>query len=255
MVRGRGNNVDNAILDHLRQIVARLDAVETTQRRGAHLEDVSDDEVATQNHNPEPEEDQDEERLLRVFSRENSKRPIEVVPYDRKLDTNVVLDWISNMEKFFEYENTPDNRKINIVVTRLKGHASLWWEHLQTDRQRRGKEKIKTWPKMVNKEKKKFLPTDYQVSLLRKMQNLKQRDMTMKEYTEEFYRLDIRFGHVDDDVEKITRYLNGMRSGIQDKISFVKLESVEEAYQYALKSKEILIKKHEQRKRGRGSRF
>ena len=92
---------------------------------------------------------------------------MEVVLYDGKLDPNVVLNWISNMEKFFEYENTPDNRKVKIVVTRLKGHASLWWENLQTDRQRRGKEKIKTWPKMVNKVKKKFLPVDYQVSLLR----------------------------------------------------------------------------------------
>ena len=64
MVHGRGNNFDNAILDQLRQIIARLDAVEIAQRRGAHLEDVSDDEVATPNHNLEPEEHQNEERLL-----------------------------------------------------------------------------------------------------------------------------------------------------------------------------------------------
>ena len=99
------------------------------------------------------------------------KPAIEVVLYDGKLDTNALLDWIFDMKKFFEYENTPNNRKVNIAVTRLKGHASLWWEHLQTDRQRRGKEKIRTWPRMVNKVKNKFLPTDYQVSLLRKMQN------------------------------------------------------------------------------------
>ena len=157
------------LLDQLRQIEARLDVVETTQKRGAHLDDASDDEAAALNHNPEPEEDQDEERLLRVLSRENSKPVVEVVPYDGKLDTNVVLDWIFDMEKFFEYENTPNNRKVKIVVTRLKVHASLWWEHLQTDRQRRGKEKIKTWVKMVNKVKKKFLPIDYQVILLRKI--------------------------------------------------------------------------------------
>ncbi|MDF3675367.1 hypothetical protein, partial [Enterobacter hormaechei] len=93
---------------------------------------------------------------------------------------------------------------------------------------------------MVKKVKKKFLLFDYQVSLLRKMQNLKQNDMTMKEYTEEFYRLYIRSRHVDDDVEKIARYINGLRSGIKDEISFVKLESVEEAYQYALEVEEIL---------------
>ena len=60
---------------------------------------------------------------------------------------------------------------------------------------------------------------------------------------------------MDDDVENIARYLNGLRYGIQDEISSMKLESVEEAYQYALKSEEILTKKHEQRQRGRGGRF
>ena len=53
--------------------------------------------------------------------------------------------------------------------------------------------------------------------------------MTVKEYAKKFYRLDI-FGHVDDEVEKVKRYLNGLRSRIQDEISFMKLESVEESY-------------------------
>ena len=111
MVRGRGNNVDNAILDQLRQIGARLDAMETAQRRGVYLEDVSDNEATTPNHNLELEEDQDEKRLLRVLSRVNSKPAIEVVPQDGKLDTDTMLDWISDMEKFFEYENTPNNKR------------------------------------------------------------------------------------------------------------------------------------------------
>ena len=93
MFRGRGN-VDNAILDTLRQIVAKLDVVEIAQRRGAHLDDVSDDEEATPNHNLEPEEDQDEEILLRVLTRVHSKPILEFTPYDGKLDTNVVLDWL-----------------------------------------------------------------------------------------------------------------------------------------------------------------
>ena len=83
---------------------------------------------------------------------------------------------------------------------------------------------------MVNKIKKRFLPVDYQVNLLRKMQNLRQKDMTVKEYTKEFYRLEIISRHVDDEVKKVARYLNGLRSRIQDEIIFVKLENVEEAY-------------------------
>ena len=79
--------------------------------------------------------------------------------------------------------------------------------------------------------------------------------MTLKEQVEEFYRSDIGSRHVDDDIEKIVRYINVLRYRIQDEISFVKLEIEEEAYQYALKVEEILTKKHEQRQRGRGGRF
>ena len=122
MVQGR--NVDNAIIDTLRKIVARLDVVEISQR-GAHLDNVSDDEANVPNPNPEPEEDQDEARLLRVLSRANAKPTIKVTPYDGSLDINVALDWISDIEKFFDYENTPDNRKVKISVTNLKGHASM----------------------------------------------------------------------------------------------------------------------------------
>ncbi|MDF3686456.1 hypothetical protein [Enterobacter hormaechei] len=68
MVCDRGNNVDNAILDKLRHIVAKLDVVEIAQRRGAHLDDVSDDEVATPNHNPKLEEDRSTEKISFNFS-------------------------------------------------------------------------------------------------------------------------------------------------------------------------------------------
>ena len=140
MVCGKGN-VDYAILDQLRKIEDRLDVVEIAQRRGAHLEDVSDDEVVAPNPNLKLEEDQDKERLLRVLSREHLKPIVEVVPYDGKLDTNAMLEWIFEMEKLFEYGNTSNNSKVKITVTRLKGHASLWWEHLQIDRKKEKKGK------------------------------------------------------------------------------------------------------------------
>ena len=57
-----------------------------------HLDDESDDEAMTPNLNLEHEKDREKERLLRVLSRAHSKPIVEVVPYDGKLDTNVVLD-------------------------------------------------------------------------------------------------------------------------------------------------------------------
>ena len=50
---------------------------------------------------------------------------------------------------------------------------------------------------MVDKLKKQFIPIDYEVDLFKKMQGLKQARRSVQEYTEEFYRLLIRDGHVE----------------------------------------------------------
>jgi SMC interacting uncharacterized protein involved in chromosome segregation len=41
----------------------------------------------------------------------------------------------------------------------------------------------------------------------------------IKEYTNEFYTLSIRVVHVEEDVENVGKYINGLRYEIQDEIS------------------------------------
>lgn len=66
--------------------------------------------------------------------------------------------------------------------------------------------------------------------------------MIVKEYIEEFYKLSIRAGHVEDDVEKVARYINGLRYDIQDEITLLSLRKIEDAYQAALKAKEKMLR-------------
>jgi hypothetical protein len=105
---------------------------------------------------------------------------------------------------------------------------------------------------MVAKLKAKFIPKDYQINLFRKLQNLRQRGMTVKEYTEEFYRLNIRTGQREKDDEKISRYINGLRYEIQDEINMMTVRTMEYAYQIALKAEEKLARNQSQRNRSRG---
>lgn len=98
------------------------------------------------------------------------------------------------MEKSFDYEEMAEERKVKFVVTRLKGHATLWWDGVQTERRRLRKQPIKNWNRLVVKLREKFLPKDYQLSLYRQMQNLRQRLLTVREFTEEFYKFNIRAG-------------------------------------------------------------
>ena len=67
--------------------------------------------------------------------------------------------------------------------------------------------------------------------------------MFVKDYSNEFYKLTIISGHKELFKENISRYANGLRFNIQDEVGMMKIESVEEAYQYALKEEDKLKRK------------
>jgi hypothetical protein len=174
------------------------------------------------------------------------KVKMDIPVYEGSLDVEDLMDWIRALDTYFDYEEIKEDKKVRHAVTRLKGHAALWWDKLQADKHSKGKPNIKSWDRMIAKMKAKFIPKDYQITLFRRMQNLRQKLMMVKEYTEEFYRLNIRAGHQESDDEKVARYLSGLRYDIQDELSMVTIRMVEDAYQMALKAEEKLSRKQGQ---------
>jgi hypothetical protein len=187
------------------------------QRRKADAGDTSesDDEGdAGQGAGEIPTEDATNERLMNAIARMSSKTKMDIPTYEGNMDAEELLDWIRALDTYFDCEDIEEDKKVKHAVTKLKGHAALWWDELQADRRWKGKQKIKSWDLMVVKMKAKFIPRDYQITLFRRMQNLRQKLMTVKEYTEEFYKLNIRAGHRESDDEKVVRYMNGLRCNI-----------------------------------------
>eukprot|EP00253_Pinus_taeda_P026500 PITA_26500 len=176
----------------------------------------------------------------------------ELPTYDGSLSADVLLDWLSEFNKFFEFEETSEDKQVKFAATKLKEHASLLWDNVQVERKRLHKQTIKKWARMEAKLKEKFLPKDYQIMLYRQVQNLKQRGMTVREFTEEFYKLNLRAGYVEDTSEKIARFVNGLRGEILDEIGILSPQTLDEAYQFALKAEEKINRK-QNTKRGGGS--
>jgi hypothetical protein len=83
---------------------------------------------------------------------------MDIPMYEGNLDIEELLDWFRYLDKYFDYEDIEQDKKIKHDVTRLKGHATLWWDELQADRHCKGKKKIKSWDRMVAKMKAKFIP-------------------------------------------------------------------------------------------------
>lgn len=73
-----------------------------------------------------------------------------------------------------------------------------------------------------------------------------------KEYTKEFYKLNNRVGRIEDDANKVVRYINVLRIDIQDEIGLLSLKIVEDAYQASLKVEEKPVRKQNQRIQGMG---
>ena len=105
---------------------------------------------------------------------------------------------------------------------------------------------------MTAKLKGKFLPKDYKLILFRKIKNIKQKSMTVREYTEEFYKVNIRSRHMEDTPKKVSRYVNDLIFYIQYELHLLSLISVKEAYQISMKVEEKLIINHNHRTKLRG---
>jgi hypothetical protein len=147
--RGRqpGNLAGNAEMERqIRDLRARLEDMEATQRRGADAGEFSDPEVEEEAGHAEEEvsaEDASTERLIRAISRMSSKTKMDIPTYEGSLNAEELLDWIRAMDTYFDYEDIEEDKKIRHAVTKLKGHAALWWDELQADRRSKGKQKIK----------------------------------------------------------------------------------------------------------------
>ena len=244
---GRGQLVANVeVMEAMQQMQARLDVLTT----GRHIDDGDVSKPEIEAAEEEAVAVTLEMRFFQSVLRSIARPKTEVSIYEGGLNPEELIDWINGVEIFFDYEETEDEKKVKFDVTKLKGHESIWWDGVQAERKRLGKQPIKNWSKMVAKLRGNFLPNNYQQTLFRQMQNLRQRSMTVKECTKEFYKVSIRAGQTQDIDEKVARYVNGLRMDIQDEISILYPKTVEEAYQMVLKAEEKLMRKQSSRNRG-----
>jgi hypothetical protein len=47
------------------------------------------------------------------------------------------------MDKYFDHEYVDEEKKVKHIFTRLKGHATLWWDEMQADRRRKGEKRLR----------------------------------------------------------------------------------------------------------------
>jgi len=154
--RGQGRAIrrvaDEGLHEEIRIRSARLAAVEAGRRRDLEGGDKNEEEVIATMDGPDKEGL--EIKLLRSILLVSNKPKREISNYDGSLSTDVLLDWISELDKYFECEEISEDKKVRFAATKLKGHAALWWDSVQEKRRRSNKPPIKKMEQVDRQDEK-----------------------------------------------------------------------------------------------------
>ena len=73
---------------------------------------------------------------LRPYFQEDQeiRMKVDLPTFNGRMDVEKFLDWIKNVEIFFDYANTPEHKKVRLVALKLQDGASAWWDQLQNNR-------------------------------------------------------------------------------------------------------------------------
>ena len=91
------------------------------------LEQGSDDEPLLKEEEEECSLDQ---RLLvktlKSMERRSLDAKFDLPTYDGKMDPDAAMDWVNAVTSFFECKTIPENQKVKIAKSRLRGFALVW---------------------------------------------------------------------------------------------------------------------------------
>ncbi|KAJ9551630.1 hypothetical protein OSB04_015675 [Centaurea solstitialis] len=152
----------------------------------------------------------------------------DISEYDGKLDPDEFVEWLRTVERVFDYKQTTEDNKVKIVALKLRKYASTWWSNTCLKRERAGKEKIRTWPKMKAKMKQKFLPTYYVQNSFSQLHSLRQGTGTAEEYSREFEYLLMKCDIPEDDPQTLVRYLGGLEPRVANVVELHSYQTLAE---------------------------
>jgi hypothetical protein len=166
-------------------------------------------------------------------SRWESNFRLEFPEFHGGVNPEEFVDWLSTVERVFEYYEVPEQKKTKLVGVKLRGRASAWWEQVQVHRLRRGKPKVQEWAKMKKKLTAQFLPHNYAQQLYQSLHTLRQTGL-VEEYGDRFYQLIARIDLMETEEQTVARFISGLKLNIQDQLVFHTCWTLSQAYNRAL---------------------
>lgn len=95
---------------------------------------------------------------------------IDIPSFDGTLNIEDFLDWVTDVDMFFEHVEVPSEKRAAMVAYRLKSGAAAWWDVQLCDRELQGKARVCTWRKMRGMIVDEYLRADYDQVLFQQYQ-------------------------------------------------------------------------------------
>jgi hypothetical protein len=123
--------------------------------------------------------------------------------------------WIRDMDRFFEWHNLSDDRKVRFAKMMLIDEAKIYWRDVDDCLEMRGKPPITDWIKMKQKLQKKYLPHSYRNKLLEQWNNLRQGNKSINEYITQFNDYMIRCAIRENEAMTLRRFCKGLNDDLR----------------------------------------
>ncbi|GMY33688.1 Transposon Ty3-G Gag-Pol polyprotein [Fagus crenata] len=155
---------------------------------------------------------------------------VEVPDFAGKIYPQVFSDWLASLERYFEWYDMSDERRVRFAIMKLIGQAQIWWTGGEYDCRYAGQPPIVRWDDMKQKLKQKYLPCEYEDELFEQLSNL---------------------SGIEDPRQTLARFKSGLRAEIRSQMITHRTFTIDEAFQLALKtekhSKQPLARRIESR--------
>ncbi|XP_074304935.1 uncharacterized protein LOC141639787 [Silene latifolia] len=160
---------------------------------------------------------------------------VEILEFSGSLNPDDLFEWIRDIEKNFEYKGYTDVKAFKVIVLKLKGYASLWYDNLKHQRTREGKEPLMSWSKLKKKMLSKFVTKDYTQDLFIKLSKLRQDERPVETYLREFEQLTLQSEINEKPEQKIARFLEGLDKNIATKVRMQPMWSYDDVVNLSLR--------------------
>jgi hypothetical protein len=139
----KGNSSKDKVEDQERRKQATLEA-KLQPRLGEHRKSPHIDDLEDEDHSELHEEDDlyENSRRNARYAGDTYKVKAEIPTFNGSVDIEDFLDWLYEVETFFDIMNISQDRKVPLVAYKPKGGAGAGWHYHQEER-RLGKPRIR----------------------------------------------------------------------------------------------------------------